>query len=203
MKIVRPPRCFDWIFPRYTWRFFVSEPVVFLTFDDGPHPDITPFVLDELAKYQFKATFFCVGANARLYPDLIARILNEGHSLGNHTMRHENGNFTKTNDYLNSTEECRKHIPSKLFRPPYGRMKSAQRKRIAKNYSIIMWSWLSYDFDATYPISKILKNADGIRKGDIIVLHDNPKFMERQKELLPKLLQLLNSKGLTSKSISL
>lgn len=181
----------------------MSEQVIFLTFDDGPHPDITPFVLDELTKYQFKATFFCVGANAQKYPELIDRILKEGHTLGNHTMRHENGKFTETEDYIYSVTECSKHISSTLFRPPYGRMKRSQRSKIAKNYKIIMWSWLSYDFDDTYPISKILSNAKSIKKGDIVVLHDNPKFTERQKELLPKLLDILKSKEFSSKSISL
>lgn len=201
LKIVKPPRFVEGLFPSYTWRFFHTEPIVYLTFDDGPNPEITPFVLDQLAEFDMKATFFCVGANVKKHPELAERIIAEGHAIGNHTFNHCKGTTTSTANYLDSVEAFNQLHPTTLFRPPYGRMKWTQRNALKKNYRIIMWSWLSYDFDKSVAIEKILKQANRIKKGDILVLHDNPKIMERQRELLPKLLAMLREKGLVSKAI--
>lgn len=202
MKMYKTPRFLRLIFKRRTWGFSLEPDQVFLTFDDGPHPDITPWVLDELSKNNIKATFFCVGENVKRYPEIYQRILSEGHSVGNHTMRHENALKVKPTHYLASITEAGKLIDSELFRPPYGRLTPALAKKISKQYTIIMWSWLSYDFDRSVPVSTILEKAEKqIKPGDILVLHDNPKIADRQKELLPELLKILHIKQLNCKTL--
>lgn len=202
MKLYKTPRFLRLIFKRRTWGFSLPQNAVYLTFDDGPHPDITPWVLDQLKVHGVKATFFCVGENVQRYPEIYSRILAEGHAVGNHSMKHENALKTKASDYLRSVRQAGNLIDSKLFRPPYGRLTSSLSKKIRKKYTIVMWSWLSYDFDKTVTIEEILHKADKqIKAGDILVLHDNPKIAERQKELLPLLLDLLKEKELVSSII--
>ena len=203
IRLFRPPRWIEWFYPSCTWRLAVSGPVVFLTFDDGPHPDITPFVLDELQRAGMKATFFCVGENLLRYPDLAARIVNEGHAIGNHTMRHTKGTAVSDAEYFQSVADFAAHNGTRLFRPPYGKTRRAQRLFLSRNYRIILWSWLSYDYDTRVPVETILRKAESIKKGDILVLHDTPKIAERQRVLLPALLALLERKGLASKAIFL
>lgn len=196
MRLFKTPRFIPWIYPRRTWGFLPSPDSIYLTFDDGPHPEITPFVLDELKKRNMQAAFFCVGENVKKYPEIFQRILAEGHQVGNHTMRHENANKVSAEAYLSSIQEASQWIPSKLFRPPYGRLSPALARKISKNYQIIMWTWLSYDFDMRLSVSAILQKAEQIKPGDILVLHDNAKLKEKQRELLPLFLDLLISKGL-------
>ena len=203
LRLFRPPRWIDWVYPTCTWRFVVSDNTVFLTFDDGPHPDITPFVLEALKKTDMKATFFCVGENMLLYPEIVDAILKAGHSIGNHTMRHTKGTSHSDTEYLESIDDFDKQYSTNLFRPPYGKTRYKQRKALAKRFKIIMWSWLSYDYDQRVSIDRILKKALAIQAGDIIVLHDNPKIAQRQQELLPQLLQQLQSRGFTSRAIIL
>lgn len=203
MKLNRPPRILDWIVPSLTWRFAVSEPVIFLTFDDGPNPEITPFVLDLLNQYQWKATFFCVGENCLRYPELLQRIIDEGHAIGNHTMKHENASKIDPKTYLESVKQFDAHFKTKLFRPPYGRISRVLSSKISKSHQIIMWSWLSYDYDLSYSTKRILQNAERIVAGDIIVLHDNSKLTVRHQELLPNLFELIQSKGFCSKKIEM
>jgi peptidoglycan/xylan/chitin deacetylase (PgdA/CDA1 family) len=202
MKLFKPPRLTNWVFPRLRWRFSISEQVVFITFDDGPNPEITPFVLDLLKQHNWKVTFFCVGENVKKYPELFRRILNEGHTVGNHTMKHLNSIKTENELYLESFREFESTYPTKLFRPPYGRIKPSVAKEIAKTHQIIMWSWLSYDYDLSVSNERILSEAKRIKPGEILVLHDNDKITERQKELLPQLFQLLKEAGFRSEAIS-
>lgn len=201
MRLFRPPRWITLFYRSCTWRFVVSEPIVFLTFDDGPHPDITPFVLDELARFGMKATFFCVGENMLRYPEITQRILAEGHSIGNHTQTHTKGTKVSNTEYYRSVENFPSEYPTQLFRPPYGKMRIRQRRHLRKTYRIILWSWLSYDYDKRLPVVTILEKAKSLRPGDIIVLHDNPKIADRQRELLPQFLQLLSQKGYVSQAI--
>lgn len=201
IKLFRPPALIDRVFPSFTWRLAVSDPVVFLTFDDGPHPDITPFVLDELAKDNHKATFFCVGDNLKRYPEIAERILREGHAIGNHTMRHNKGSETSDEDYLESVREFQQAYPAKLFRPPYGKLKRSQIALLKDRFQIIMWSFLTYDYDRSVSVEKIMQEAASLKPGDIIVLHDNPKIIDRQKLLLPGLLEVLEKKKLKSETI--
>jgi peptidoglycan/xylan/chitin deacetylase (PgdA/CDA1 family) len=158
-------------------------------------------VLDELKRTGMQATFFCVGENLLRYPELAARIVNEGHAIGNHTMRHTKGTAVSDAEYMQSVEDFARHNNTRLFRPPYGKTRRSQRAFLSKRYRIVMWSWLSYDYDKRVPVEKILRKARNIKKGDILVLHDNPKIAERQRELLPELLALLEKKGLSSEVI--
>jgi peptidoglycan/xylan/chitin deacetylase (PgdA/CDA1 family) len=202
MKLFKPPRLTNWVFPRLRWRFSSSDPVVFITFDDGPNPEITPFVLDLLKQYDWKATFFCVGQNVLKYPELFQRILAEGHAIGNHTMKHLNSMKTENELYLQSFREFEENYPTKLFRPPYGRIKPSIAKEIGKTHQIIMWSWLSYDYDLSVGNERILSEAKRIKQGEILVLHDNAKITERQKELLPLLFKQIREMGFRSEAIS-
>lgn len=202
MKQFRTPYFFRWIFHRRVWGFSRKDNTIYLTFDDGPTTECTHWILDQLAEHEVKATFFCVGANAQQYPDLMKRIQSEGHSIGNHTMRHEKGTQTKKEDYFQSISEAAEYVPSKLFRPPYGRIPMAYTKELRKKYDIVMWTWLSYDYHKDVSAEEILERAKSIKSGDILVLHDNVKSYEKLKSTLPKLLQLLKEKGLKFAPIS-
>ena len=202
MKIFKTPRFFKWIFPRRTWGFSRSIDQVYLTFDDGPNPEITPWILDYLKEKNIQATFFCVGSNIKRYPELFQRIKMEGHSVGNHTMNHDKGTIVPFQQYKSSISETKILIGNNLFRPPYGRINAWKSYQLSKEYQLIMWSWLSYDFDPSIPISTILKKAKKqIKAGDILVLHDNPKVTDRVKELLPKLIEIIEQKGLKFEKI--
>lgn len=196
IKIFKTPYFSRWIFFRRVWGIKNTNSV-YLTFDDGPTEELTEWILKFLEKEKIKATFFCVGENAKKHPTLMTNIVRDGHGIGNHTMSHNKGINTPKKEYLESIEEASKYIESDLFRPPYGRMPVQYSKKIQKKYKIIMWTWLSYDFDLSVPISKITEKArTQIKAGDILVLHDNKKTETRIKELLPKLIKIIREKGL-------
>ncbi|MDC3253168.1 polysaccharide deacetylase family protein [Crocinitomicaceae bacterium] len=199
-RTFRTPRFFKWIFHRRTWGFS-DDNVVYLTFDDGPTPELTPWILELLAAEKVKATFFCVGTNVKKHPELLQKIEAGGHALGNHTMRHEKGTKTSKKDYLASIEEANLVIKSNLFRPPYGRLPISYSKEIAQKHNIFMWTWLSYDYDNRVPVSAIMKQARKIKSGDILVLHDNFKTEQRLKEVLPQLIRLVQEKGYAFEAI--
>lgn len=196
MRLFRVPKFASVIYNKRVWGFFASKSAVYLTFDDGPNPEITPFVLDELLKRDLKATFFCVGENVSKYPEIFERIKAEGHQIGNHSFKHENANKTTAENYLNSLQKADALIQSKLFRPPYGRLSPRLAREISKKYKIIMWTWLSYDYDKEVSVQEILTKAEKqIKVGDILVLHDNAKIATKQKKLVPQFLDLLLHKG--------
>lgn len=202
MTQFRPPYLFRWIFHRRIWGFSVREPYVYLTFDDGPTDQCTEWILKTLDAYNAKATFFCVGTNALNHPELLQKIKAHGHTLGNHTMHHERGTKTEKKAYFESINQTKELIDSKLFRPPYGRIPMKYTSEVRKEYDILMWTWLSYDYDQTVPIESILNSAKSIKAGDIIVLHDNKKSFERLQIILPKLLEIIEAKNLGFKAIS-
>ncbi len=203
MNIFKTPRYLSWIYPRRTWGFALSEKTVYLTFDDGPNPILTPWILDVLKEKGIYATFFCVGENIKKFPELFERIKMEGHQIANHSMQHEKGTKTKWKTYKNSVEETQELVQNNLFRPPYGRIPIWQSARLAKKYKIIMWTWLSNDFDSTVAIEKIIAKAEKqIQAGQILVLHDNDRFEERVKDILPKLIEIIENKGLRFSVIS-
>jgi peptidoglycan-N-acetylglucosamine deacetylase len=188
-----------------TWHIHTSEKILYLTFDDGPHPVATPFVLDELKKFNAKATFFCIGKNVQLYPQLYKRILLEGHKVGNHTQNHLNGWKTKDANWLNDVREAANWIDSDLFRPPYGRIKNFTARLLLNAkppYRVVMWDVLSADFDtrksADECYNHVLKHATN---GSIIVFHDSEKAMPRLKGALEKTLQVFANKGFRFESI--
>ncbi|MBL7681881.1 MAG: polysaccharide deacetylase family protein [Flavipsychrobacter sp.] len=182
-----------------------AKPSVYLTFDDGPHPTITPFVLEQLQQYDAKATFFCIGKNVAQHTDIYKRTIAEGHTVGNHTHNHMNGWFTKTETYLQNTEQAAKLIKSKLFRPPYGRIKRSQANRLMRQkpfYNIYMWDVLSADFDTTLAPEQCLANVLGnIEPGSIVVFHDSEKAWDRMSFALPKVLAYCKEKGWDMKAL--
>jgi peptidoglycan/xylan/chitin deacetylase (PgdA/CDA1 family) len=182
------------------WGFSCPEKKIFLTFDDGPLPGATEWVLDFLHHEKIHATFFCLGKHVVANSSIFERINAQGHAVGNHTFSHEHGLKVSKDDYLRSIANADQVIQSNLFRPPYGRMPRSYDHALEK-YSIVMWSWLSYDFDPNVPIEKILKKVKHIRSGDILVFHDNDKSFERMKELLPQVVQLLKEKGFSFETI--
>lgn len=195
--VFRSPKSLQWIYPNRIWGMKTSEKVVYLTFDDGPIPELTPWVLDQLKAFEVKATFFCIGTNTQKNPEIYQRILEEGHQVGNHTMNHENGFNTACDSYLQSIENTSKLIKSNLFRPPYGRMTKKQERSLNGKYKLIMWSWLSQDYDAAVSPEKIIAAASKIKPGDILVFHDNIKSTSNLKQTLPIILQQLKEDGYT------
>lgn len=194
MYLFKTPFIFRWIFPRKVWGVS-SFKNVYLTFDDGPTEELTRWILDELQKENIKATFFCVGENAKNHPKIMDEMRSAGHAVGNHTMLHENGSKTSKQVYLDSIEEAAPFTSSTLFRPPYGRLPISFVKPIREKYKIIMWSWLSYDYDHSVSVEKILIEAQKIKAGDILVLHDNVKVEERIKILLPQIISIVKKRG--------
>jgi peptidoglycan-N-acetylglucosamine deacetylase len=171
------------------WRVPDRGRSVYLTFDDGPAPGVTPWVLDLLAEHGAKATFFCVGRNAEAHPEIMARIRAEGHAIGNHTHEHVNGWRTDTYAYLRDVLRCQASTGSTLFRPPYGRITPAQLKALRKRFHVIMWDVLSADFDSSISGEQCLRNVIGHSgPGSIIVFHDSPKAEARLRHVLPSIL---------------
>lgn len=172
---------------------------IYLTFDDGPDSSITPWVLDLLAQYNAKATFFMVGQNAEKNPAILQRMRQEGHALGNHTSHHLSGYSNSPQAYVDNVKLCQKYTQTNLFRPPYGRIKRSQVKQLNKSFKIIMWNQLSGDFHKDLDIDKSLKAlCDYTKKGNIVVFHDSQKSFENLKLLLPAYLEYLKLKGFNS-----
>lgn len=186
----RIPRWFDGFYPRRIWRMPDASRSLYLTFDDGPHPDITIAVLDMLLRYQARATFFCIGDRVARYRFLYERILEEGHALGNHTYRHLHGRKNADQDYLNDINEAASCMDTQLFRPPYGRLRAAQQKAVeGMGMSTVMWTVLSGDYDVT--MKKEECAARVLRKicaGDIFLFHDSEKAAPRMFHALECLL---------------
>lgn len=192
---IRMPGWISRFYPDRTWHMDRREKKIYLTFDDGPHPQITAFVLDQLRAYGAKASFFCIGKNVEAYPQIYRQILEEGHTTGNHTMHHLNGWETDTGTYVEDIELAARWMDTSLFRPPYGRIRSAQAKYLAA-YRIIMWDVLSGDFDRTIRPERCLENIiRHSRNGSIVVLHDSEKAWERMSYVLPAVLEHFSQKG--------
>lgn len=197
------------LFSRYIWSIPNSKKIVYLTFDDGPTPKITDFVLSELNKFNAKATFFCIGANIKKHPNLFDKILVDGHQIGNHTFNHLNGWQISTEDYLENVLLCEHEIEkisnykNNLFRAPYGKIRSSQANYLLKKgYKIIMWDVLSADFDTTISKEKCLKNVvENVQSGSIIVFHDSVKAFPNLEYTLPKALAILKDRGFTFEAI--
>lgn len=180
-----------------------NQKKIYLTFDDGPHPIYTPWVLKQLKAYNAKATFFLIGNNIESNPEIIEQIKQDGHSIGNHTFDHVNGWITSNEEYFSNIDQCQKLTRTKLFRPPYGKITRSQSKELKKRgFEIIMYSDLSADFDASYNPSQCFEFASKrIKSGSIIVFHDSQKAWPRLTEILPKLLRHYNEKGFEMSSI--
>jgi peptidoglycan/xylan/chitin deacetylase (PgdA/CDA1 family) len=193
------------LYPGWRWKVPTAEKKIYLSFDDGPHPSITPFVLDQLAEYNAKASFFCIGKNVRENPGVYEKILRGGHSVGNHTMHHKNGWKTKDADYFSDISDAGKYIDSHLFRPPYGKLSRFQGKALrSAGWEIVMWTVLSADFDTQKNPSEcwgIVQNNVG--PGSIVLFHDSEKAWTRLKEVLPKTLDYFSNQGYTFEQLSM
>lgn len=204
---VKTPNIFKSIFNKWTWNFSTSKKEIYLTFDDGPIPNITPWVLDQLDLYNAKATFFCIGDNIKKHPEVFQEVISRNHRIGNHTYNHLNGWKTNTETYINNTSSTNEIIPKtgqKLFRPPYGKIKPFQSKKLLKlNYKIIMWDVLSGDFDEKISAENCIANVtNNIKNGSIIVFHDSIKAFPRLQKALPVILEKLVKEGFALKSIT-
>ena len=215
MHFFSVPSTIQWLIPSCTWRKVGQEKVIYLTFDDGPHPEITAWVIDELKKHQIKATFFCVGDNLRKHTATAKQLLTEGHQIGNHTMHHIKGWKHKNVDYLRDIEDCDTEIckiheqlndekaQPRLFRPPYGQIKPSQIKLLrTKGYEIIQWSDLSCDYDKRLDcersLSALVKNA---KSGSIVVFHDSEKAENQLKQILPRYLEAMLAEDYTFQTL--
>lgn len=217
--IIKTPNLIKIIFNKWVWSFSSKEKSIYLTFDDGPTPEITNWTLDQLKKYNAKATFFCIGKNIEKHPEIFQKIIEENHSVGNHTHNHLNGWKTNFQDYFTNFSQADQTISyslnqysksnntiiqtSKLFRPPYGKISIKQSKKIReKGYKIIMWDVLSADFDTTISKKDCLKNViQNLKNGSIVIFHDSEKANKKLKYVLPKILQYYSDKGYTFKKI--
>jgi peptidoglycan/xylan/chitin deacetylase (PgdA/CDA1 family) len=199
LYFIRTPWWLRRLYRSLTWRMPAEEKVLYLTFDDGPHPVATPFVLEELGKYGGKGTFFCIGKNVGAYPEIYRRILIEGHRVGNHTQDHLNGWKVDGRRYLENIRMAAQRIDSDLFRPPYGRigvLQSSVLRSAPFHYHIIMWDVLSADFDRALTGERCARNVIRYgRPGSIVVFHDSEKAFERLREALPVVLKEFAAQG--------
>ena len=198
MYFVRIPNIIKKLYPKIIWEIPGKEKILYLTFDDGPHPEITPYILDQLDKYHAKASFFCLGTMAEKNPQTLELIRQKGHVVGNHSYSHPNGWKTNTADYLADIEKAGKIISSKIFRPPYGKIKRAQSSLLHSQFSIFNFSLLPGDYDSSISSEKCYQNlADNVRSGDIICLHDSEKAWKHLQYCLPRWLQFLSEQQYT------
>jgi len=218
MYLIKSPLLLKWYYPSLLWNKSRTEKVIYLTFDDGPIPNVTDFVLKTLKAFNAKATFFCIGDNIVKYPEVFERVKNDGHAIGNHTFNHLKGWKTDDETYLENTLKCQELTQSNLFRPPYGRIKKSQIRSLeslvwssefkAPNNSqlpapssqlkIVMWDVLSGDFDINLAPEKCYQNViKHTENGSIIVFHDSLKAFDRLSYTLPKALAYFTEKGFT------
>jgi peptidoglycan-N-acetylglucosamine deacetylase len=209
MYTIRPPFFYRLLLKKAVWRIKGSDKCIYLTFDDGPIPEVTPWVLKTLEEFNAKATFFCIGKNAEANRGILKEIILKGHAVGNHTSNHLKGWRVNTTDYLEDVAKCDRQIKEstdqriKLFRPPYGKLKPSQYSGLKRNYSIIMWDVLSGDFDKHTSPAQCLNNViSNTRNGSVIVMHDSLKAKEKLFYVLPELLKYFTKKGFAFKAIS-
>jgi peptidoglycan/xylan/chitin deacetylase (PgdA/CDA1 family) len=205
---IKTPWLVKRLFSNYTWDAPAAGNAVYLTFDDGPHPTITPWVLDQLALAGAKASFFCIGKNVVQHQDIMARISTEGHAIGNHTHNHLNGWKTDTGTYLENIREASKHIHTSLFRPPYGRIRRAQARAIPRalddlQAQVVMWDVLSADFDRNITPEQCMANVLlHTEPGSIIVFHDSEKAWPNLEKTLPIVLEEFKKRGYEMRALA-
>ena len=184
------------MYPSAIWRMNPSEKAVYLTFDDGPIPESTPWLIETLDRYNVKATFFMVGDNVRKYPELLELIKSHGHRLGNHTFNHIGGLTVSSGRYLRNANEADKLIQSNLFRPPRGWMRNRQYIRLRQHYTIIMWDLVTRDYSSRLTAEDVVENVKKYsRPGAIITFHDSLKSIDKLKSILPQSLQWVSEQG--------
>ncbi len=208
MNLFRTPFFLPKFYPSLLWRMPTEQKDIFLTFDDGPVPGPTEFVLEQLKKYKAKATFFCIGDNVQKHPNVFAKVIADGHAIGNHTFNHLKGWNTSLENYLDNVFLCQSQFSnfnvqrSTLFRPPYGRITSAQIKSLKNQYRIVMWDVLTHDYSKNISRSNcLLGSVKATRTGSIIVFHDSLKAERNLTYVLPKFLEHFSSQGFAFKTL--
>jgi len=190
------------IFKDLTWHFTGKENELFLTFDDGPNPEITPWILSALEEFDARATFFCIGGKVEKYPDIFDQIIEKGHSVGNHGYLHMDGWVSRTERYVHNAHRAAQFINSNLFRPPYGRIRPRQAFQLKNDFKIIMWDVLPRDYDTNMPpekcLNKVLTYAES---GSIVILHDSKKAEKNLRYVLPRVLDHFTKKGFVFNAI--
>jgi len=192
------PRLLRPLWGKVVWRKDPSKKVIYLTFDDGPVPEVTPLVLDLLDEHNIKATFFCVGENVQKHPDTFAQVMSRGHKVGNHTFNHLKGFSVKDEEYYDNIDKAAELIDSKLFRPPYGRVTGKQMKKLRDRYAIIMWDVITHDYNKSLSPETIMRTIKRYsRNGSLVVFHDSIKAKENVLVVLPLAIEYWKSKGYT------
>ncbi len=188
--LYQPPKIIRSIYPNAIWQKSATQKTIYLTFDDGPIPELTPWVISILNKYNIKATFFCVGENIKKYPNLFKCLKNEEYQIGNHTYNHLNGWKTSCNNYMSNIEQCQALTQTNLFRPPYGKITKQQYKALNTKYDLVFWDVLTHDYSKNISPETCLKNAvKYTRNGSIVVFHDNLKAKVNLQYVLPKYIE--------------
>lgn len=194
--IVKPQRWAGLIAGKVIWKMKGGGKKIFLTFDDGPVPEVTPWVLETLGQYKAQATFFCVGDNVRKHPDLFNRIVEDGHGIGNHSFSHLNGFKTGIRRYIRDVYKAHKYVKSPLFRPPYGMLRGIARSILKARFRIILWDVLSMDYDRGIQERQVVRNViSNTHDGSIVVFHDNIKAKKNIKYALPRILDYYSKRG--------
>jgi len=191
------PKFIQALFPSLVWRKETLDKEIWLTFDDGPTPEVTPWILSVLKKENVKATFFLVGQQIEEFPELVGAIIKDGHTIANHSYSHKNGWLTNKEKYLEDIENCQELMPNnKLFRPPYGKITKTQIAVLKEKYKIILWDVLSYDFKQNTSPKKVQENIiQNTTSGSIIVMHNNQMSFKNLEPILEKTIQQLRAKG--------
>jgi peptidoglycan/xylan/chitin deacetylase (PgdA/CDA1 family) len=195
-RLYRVPNFVSWFYPKRIWSIKNSD-AVYLTFDDGPHPETTPWLLNLLKENEIKATFFFLGEQAEKYPELAIQVMEEGHSIGHHGYEHISPKKQSLSDFKLNLDKSQSIVSSNLYRPPYGEIKRSQAKYVLENGRLVMWNWMSYDWDDRLPVQQIIDRfKKDLNKGDIAVFHENEKSKQRLKEIIPEIIGIVRNKGL-------
>ncbi len=202
LLLIQPKGVLQKLYPKALWKVNTNNKEIYLTFDDGPIPSLTEWVLDTLKQYDAKATFFCVGSNILKNNTIFEKIKHEGHTVANHTMFHTKGFSTTVADYMSEVVQCKELVKNNLFRPPYGKLKRSQYKALQKNnYKVVFWDVISYDYEKITPeqcLNNVVKNT---KEGSIVLFHDNIKAEENLKFALPNFLSHFKNLNYTFKSL--